>query len=95
MQPVGGAPAPLSWLAETVLGALGALGVEATALQLCGRCFLSLRDVVAALDELERRGFVERVGRRWRATDAERADGRAARADPAASTAQLNRDGSR
>jgi hypothetical protein len=75
MQPVGGTPARLSWIAETVLGGLGALGVEATALQPSGRCFLSGRDVVAALDELERRGFVERVGRRWRATDTERADG--------------------
>jgi hypothetical protein len=27
-----------------------ALGVEATARRLCGRCFLSGRDVVAALD---------------------------------------------
>jgi hypothetical protein len=53
MQPVGGTPAALSWVAETVLGAFGAPAVEATALQLCGRGFLSLREVVAALDELE------------------------------------------
>jgi hypothetical protein len=39
MQLVGGTPAPLSWIAETVLGARGALRVEAAALRLSGRCF--------------------------------------------------------
>jgi DNA-binding GntR family transcriptional regulator len=61
----------------------GAPAGGATALQLCGRCFLPLRAVLDALDELEQRGLVERVGqRRWRLTHASPADARQALPDP-------------
>jgi hypothetical protein len=95
MQPVGGTPAALSWIAETALCALGALGGR-------GDGAAALRSLLSVLARRRRgagraraAGFVERVGQRWRATDAERADGRTARADPAAATARLNRDGGR
>jgi hypothetical protein len=92
----GGSPARLSWIAETVLGTLRALPAEATALQLSGRCFLPLRDVVDALDELAQRGLVEPVGRRWRLSDAKRAGGRGdALADPPAATGRFSREGER
>jgi hypothetical protein len=60
MRPVGGTPAALGWIAETVVGAPGALGGRGDRAAALRSPLVSLRDVVAAPDVASRRAVAVR-----------------------------------